>query len=60
MTTAPETPETVKVADLVKLSRMLLGCDTELTVQERILYDMNSDGRHDTFDLALMRKSLCE
>lgn len=49
--------EEISVADLVKMSRHVLGAETA-DADNIVLYDMNLDGNADAFDMILMRKTV--
>lgn len=49
--------EEISVADLVKMSRHVLGAET-VAADNTVLYDMNLDGNADAFDMVLMRKAV--
>ncbi|MBR5513864.1 MAG: dockerin type I repeat-containing protein [Ruminococcus sp.] len=51
------TDSTISVADIVKMSRYLLGSEP-ITMDDYILYDLNYDSSVDVFDMIYMRKLL--
>lgn len=63
-TTAPaEDDGTFKIADLLKLTRYILGYPTDIymyTEEDIKRYDLNSDGRTDVFDSIIMRQILTD
>ena len=59
--TAAEKDDSLKIGDMVKVSRWLLGYpQAEITEADLPRYDLDKSGAIDVFDLTLMRKELLE